>query len=78
MVEARFVQGLASPCVLNHPSRGISVSVHGDDFTAAGSKRQLDWFEKTLRVQYELTVGGRLWPGLKDDKEGTVLNRVIR
>ena len=78
MVELGSVQGLASLCVFNSPSRRISVSVHGDDFTAVGSKQQLDWFEKTLRAQYELTVGGRLGPGPKDDKEGTVLNRVIR
>ena len=77
MVEAGFVQGLASACVFKYSSCGISVSVHGDDFTAVGSKPQLDWFEKTLRAQYELTVRGRLGPGTKDDKEGTVLNRVI-
>ena len=43
-----------------------------------GLSRSSDWFEKTLRAQYELMVGGRLGPGLKDDKGGTVLNRVIR
>ena len=72
------MQGMASPCVFSHPVRGITVSVHGDDFTACGPKRELDWFEQTLRSHYELTVGGRLGPGCKDDKEATVLNRVIR
>ena len=78
MVEAGFVQGLASPCVFHHPTRGVAVSVHGDDFTAAGPKPELDWFEGMLRSHYELTVGGRLGPGPNDDKEATVLNRVIR
>ena len=31
-----------------------------------------------LKSQYELTVGGRLGPGPRDDKEARVLNRVIR
>ena len=53
-------------------------SVHGDDFTTAGPKHELDWFEKRLSDVYELTKGGRLGPGAKDDKEATVLNRVVR
>ena len=39
---------------------------------------QLDWFEATLITNYELTVGVHLSPGAADDKEATVLNRVIR
>ena len=31
-----------------------------------------------LRSHYELTVGGRLGPSKADDKEATVLNRIIR
>ena len=31
-----------------------------------------------MKSHYELTVGGRLGPGLSDNKEATVLNRVIR
>jgi hypothetical protein len=64
--------------VFSHPTRKLIVSVHGDDFTVAGPKDQLDWFEKSMRGRYELTVGGRLGPGAKDDKEATVLNRVVR
>ena len=61
-----------------HPSHGISVSVHGDDFIATGPKDQLDWFETRPKSHYELTVGGRLGPGPTDDKEARVLNRIIR
>ena len=78
MIDAGFIQGMASPCVFHHPARNIVCSVHGDDFTAAGSKPELDWFEATLKESYELTVGGRLGPGPKDDKEAIVLGRVIR
>ena len=58
MIEAGFVQGIASPCVFPRPTRDIACSVHGVDFTAAGPKLELDWFEATLKKSYELTVGG--------------------
>ena len=78
LVAAEFLQGKASACVFTHAERGIAVSVHGDDFTATGPKNQLDWFEAMMKSQYGRTVGGRLGPGPNDDKEATVLNRVIR
>ena len=77
MVEAGFIQGIASPCVFHHPTRSIVCAVHGDVFTAAGPKPDLAWFEATLKKSYELTVGGRLKLGPNDDKETTGLNGVI-
>ena len=74
-VGAGFAQGLASPCVLHHPERGIAVSVHGDDLTAVGPKLELDWSEEKLKARYELTVSGRIGPGPKDDKEATIPTR---
>ena len=74
---AGFTQGEASPCVFTHRERAIAVSVHGEDFTAAGPTNQLDWFEGVLRGHYELTVGGKLGPGPSDDKEATVFNHII-
>ena len=73
-----FVQGLACPCVFRHPEREVVVSVHGDDFTAAGSKNELDWFEASMNEHYELTAQPRIGPGEQDAKEGIVLNRIIR
>ena len=58
--------------------RQLAVSVHGDDFTTAGPKCEIDWFETLLEAKYELKKGGRLGPGAQDCKELTVLNRVIR
>ena len=55
-----FVQWRASPCIFHHPSKGLVTSVHGDDFTTAGPKGALNWFEHQMRLKYELTVGG-LW-----------------
>ena len=58
--------------------RGIACSVHWDDFTSTGQKRELDWLEKQLQGKYELRKGWRLGPGADDAKELTVLNRVLR
>ena len=38
----------------------------------------MDWFEKQLGTKYEYTCGGRLGPGPADDKEGMILNRIVR
>ena len=58
--------------------RGLAVSVHGNDFTTAGPKYPLDWFEDKLEAKYELKKSGRLGPGHNDSKELIVLNRVLR
>ena len=73
-----FAQGESSPCVFRHEEKGIVLNVHGDDSTATGSKRALDWFEAAMREQYELTTQPRLGPGDGDAKEGVILNRIIR
>ena len=78
MREIGFSQGVASPCIFVHEARGIACSVHGDDFTSTGEKRELDWLEEKLESKYELRKGGRLGPGVGDAKELTVLNRVLR
>ena len=42
------------------------------------TQAELDYTEATLKAHYEFTVGGRESPGAADDKEATVLNKVIR
>ncbi len=76
--ELDFRQGTSSPCVFRHKTRQIALSVHGDDFTSVGSKRDLDWFEECMTNHYELTIQPRIGPGANDAKEGVVLNRIIR
>ena len=78
VAELGFAQGVSSPCVFSHAERSIVLNVHGGDFIAAGSKRQLDWLEDAMRQHYELTTQPRLGPGAGDAKEGVILNRVIR
>ena len=67
-----FLQGLASACVFRHPAKNITLSVHGDDFTAAGPKSSLDDSEARMKRRYELTVGGRLGPADGDCKEALI------
>ena len=43
-----FVQGAASPCPFLHKARSKATSVHGDDFTSAGPKDELDWLQSQL------------------------------
>ena len=76
--SVEFKQGVACPCLFVNSDRQLAVSVHGDDFTTAGPKCEIDWFEKVLEEKYELKKGARLGPGPNDTKELTVLNRVLR
>ena len=78
MLSIGFSQGIACPCIFSHADKDIVVTVHGDDFTAVGPKRQLDWYETALEEKYELKKGGRLGPGIDDAKEATCLTRIIR
>ena len=71
-------QGQSSPCVFRHPTREIVMTVHGDDFTSVGAKRDLDWLEAQMQEHYELTIQPRLGPGPDDAKEAVILNRIIR
>ena len=78
VTEMGFEVGDASACVFVNKDRGLRSSVHGDDLTTTGTKKQLDWFKRELEKAYELKEGARLGPGRGDDREATVLNRVVR
>ena len=78
MTEMGFMKGDASACVFRNQSRRIVATVHGDDFTIAGPKNQLDWMKGQMERKYELTETGRIGPGEADGKEVKVLNRLIR
>ena len=65
-------------CVFRHCAREIECSIHGDDLTATGPKCELDWYKAKLQEVYELKESARLGPGRDDDKEATMLHRIIR
>ena len=78
MESIGFVKGKSSPCTFYNQKRELRCVVHGDDFTTVGSKKDLDWFKKELENKYELKEAARLGPASTDDKEGRVLNRIVR
>ena len=60
LINLGFKQGIASPCCFRHDGWGISVVVHGDDFTALGTDEGLDLYEAGLAKAFETKVRGRL------------------
>ncbi len=70
-----FVRGRASPCIFVHSKRDIHLTVHGDDFFAAGLPADLSWFERALLARFEGKVKGRL---AHANDELRILNRVAR
>ena len=72
-----FEQGRASSCVFRHKQRDIIVVIHGDDFTALGHEKDLDWYREQIQNKMSTKVKGRLGPADKDLKTMRVLNRVV-
>ena len=72
-----FTSGISNPCLFHHPSRDISVVVHGDDFTAMATDDDLDWYTAELEKVFEIKVRGRLGEGLEQN-EIRILNRIVR
>jgi hypothetical protein len=75
--EAGFTRGLASPVVFYHEDRDIAVVVHGDDFTFEGADKDLWWIHDLMKSWFEIKLRGVLGPEEKDDKEVTILGRVV-
>ena len=78
MVQAGFRRGIASGCLFYHPGKYLRVVVYGDDFTVVGTYSDINWFEATMEAKYAITKRGRLGSGKSDEKEMTLLNRVVR
>ena len=64
-----FVRGVGTSVAFQHPERDLACAVHGDDFTFSGEDKDLDWAE---------SFRARLGPEEKDDKEISVLGRIVK
>ena len=73
-----FERGVATPVSFYHRGKDVSLVVHGDDFTFEGDDEGLDWAEQHMKEWFEVKVRARLGPGVKDDKEATLLGRIIK
>ena len=76
-IHLGFEQGRASTCVFRHEGTGIVVVNHGDDFTALGHGKDLDWYRDDICKTMSTKVKGRLGPERDDLKSMRVLNRGI-
>ena len=73
-----FARGVSTPVSFYHAGRGISLVVHGDDFTFVGYEKDLQWVAACMKKWYQLKVRACLGPDAADDKEAVLLGRVIR
>ncbi len=71
-----FHVGKASPCNFVHEERGISLTVHGDDFTSTGKPAHLRWLGARLAEEFDVKTEF-LGPGRGCSQQIRVLNRVI-
>ncbi len=71
-----FTVGLASPCNFYHADRDISTTVHGDDFTSAGTAKNLKWLDMKLREEFEMKTEV-FGPHPGQQRQARILNRVI-
>ena len=76
--EVGFKRGLATPVSFYHEEKDVNLVVHGDDFTFTGEDASLRWVEDMMSQWYEVKVRARLGPGDQDDKEATLLGRIVR
>ena len=78
LINLGFQQGGASPCCFYHAEWGVSVGVHGDDFTALGTPDGLEMYEQGMLKVFECKLKGRLGTAPNDCKEMRVLSRIVR
>ena len=60
LLKMGFVQGASSPCCFHHADWGVSLVVHGDDFTSLGTDAALDRYEKEMIRAFDVELRGRL------------------
>ena len=73
-----FKTGVASPCCFYREQDDVSCVVHGDDFTFEGSPEALLGISEALKKVWLVKVRAMLGPEPGDDKEISILNRIVR
>ena len=72
-----YEQGKHSPCLFYHKAKRVSIMVHGDDFVAVGSDKQLGELRQTLKDKYNIKMQ-LLGNGKGHTDEVRILNKVVR
>ena len=78
LVGAGFRRGIGAPTVFFNPKTKVRVVVHGDDFTFAGERRELEEVRGKMEEWYEVKVRGIMGSGEDEVKELTILGRTVR
>ena len=78
MEEKGFKRGDSCGVVFYHEDLDVAMVVHGDDFTIEGEDADLTWVQELMRSWFDIKVRGRLGPEPGDDKEISILGRVVR
>jgi hypothetical protein len=73
-----FKCGEASPCCFHREEDDVSCVVHGDDFTFEGPPEALKMVAAALQKVWLVKIRAVLGPEASDDKEVSILNRVVR
>eukprot|EP00973_Karenia_brevis_P000940 128516-Karenia_brevis.AAC.1 len=73
-----FRRGVSCGVVFYHKEGGISLVVHGDDFTSCGFEEDSMCVRGLMESWLEIKVRAVLGPEPKDVKEVTILGRIVR
>ena len=72
-----FAKGIAAPTVFDWEERGVRCVAHGGDFVFSGKQSDLLYIKSKMEESYELKMRSMLGDDFGDDKEITILNRLI-
>ena len=72
------VAGKASPCCFRREKDGVSIVVHGDDFVFEGPAESFPGIVESFKKCWIVKVRAILGPDAADDKEVSILNRIVR
>jgi hypothetical protein len=78
LAEKGYKCGVAQPACFYHAQKDVRGLAHGDDFVIVASRSEAEAFGKMLGERYDLKRTGRIGFGPGDDRELTVLNRILR
>ena len=73
-----FRRGMAAPTVVFNEETKVRVVVHGDDFTFAGTRRELQKMRKPMAEWYEIKDRGMMGSAADEVKEIVILGRTLR
>ena len=76
--SAGFKRGIGAPTVFHNPRTGVRVVVHGDDFTFAGVREELEKVREKMKEWYEVKDRGIMGSEEGELKEVVILGRTVR